>query len=455
MNIVVTKDRKMHSRSSINFCFSFISFGFFFLYFFSQIDFSKSFLVYFTFFLIGLGSLCFLCFKESFLSWSKIFFSFIFIFFCIAPLSQYNSSVSLWNHTYFTNQDYIQCNILILLSISIFYIFYNLRVFKVRKGTICTVNHNVLFVFTFLNILVLVYCFLTNSIIGSEYLSSNSFASFFSKAIRFFPVANFLLYLLCGRKNIKKDSSYIIPTIIVISILYFPLSGSLARFMLFGAYLILFYQLLNRIKIHSLLPFLLIIGFFVVFPAFNFFKSFTIYELDKFTFNINGITNTVDFDSYQLFMESIKMAKANGILYGQNLLSGFLFFIPRSIWNSKLNYSGMIIAQFYGASFTNLSCPFIAEFYLGFGIFGVIIFSALLGLLFKLGDVFISTNRAFGKGISIIYCSLLFYTLRGSLLPTLSFTSSLALSYVIAFIILKIVLRTFNKKANNVSQTLI
>lgn len=72
---------------------------------------------------------------------------------------------------------------------------------------------------------------------------------------------------------------------------------------------------LKNIKFKAILPFLLILGFVIIFPAFNFFKTHTINELSQFKFTIGDTLNTVDFDAYQLFLETSKYVSSNGVSF--------------------------------------------------------------------------------------------------------------------------------------------
>lgn len=435
------KRNKSESTLYVNICFSFVCFAFFIIYFFMQINLDKSIIVYSTFLIIGLFSLFQLCSGKNFINFSKFFYAFSFIFFCIAPLSQYNDGISLWSHVIFTDSDYLIANTYIIISLILFYLFSKIKIFNFQIQKEVKSNYCPLLFFSIINIIVLLYCYKAQIIITSANISNDSIMSFVEKIIRFFPVGTLLIYIFNYKKNLKKDILFLFITCSTILILFFPLTGSIPRFMLFGTYIILFYELLKKIKIPALFPLLLVIGFFVVFPSFNFFKAYTIFELNKFTFDIQNITNTVDFDAYQLFMESIKYVDSKGMLFGKNILTGVLFFIPRSIRTSKLNYSGQLIAEYYNASFTNLSCPYIGEFYLAFGPIGILLFSSILGIISRIIDNNLNSKNSLFKGLSLIYCCLSIYILRGSFLPTFSFTSSLAVSFILAYIIQKISFR--------------
>lgn len=73
----------------------------------------------------------------------------------------------------------------------------------------------------------------------------------------------------------------------------------------------------------------------------------------------------------------------NGHSLGLFSLSAALFFVPRSLWESKQVPSALQIAEYRHYHYTNLSLPFPAELYLDFGVIGMIAIMALMGWLWQ------------------------------------------------------------------------
>lgn len=103
-------------------------------------------------------------------------------------------------------------------------------------------------------------------------------------------------------------------------------------------------------------------------------------------YNRNGMIdtfNTLNYDAFANVSATIDYTYKNGFSYGYQLLSGLLFFIPRGIWASKPNSTGELIGDYliddYGFVYNNLSNPLVAEGYVNFGIFGVILMAFFLG----------------------------------------------------------------------------
>lgn len=99
-----------------------------------------------------------------------------------------------------------------------------------------------------------------------------------------------------------------------------------------------------------------------------------------------------DFDGFQQAVNTVTYVDVEGISHGTHLLSGLLFFVPRSIWPAKEIPASITIAEERGYVFTNLSLPFPAEAYLNGSWFGVVVVLAVVGALF------VALDRAWRSG---------------------------------------------------------
>lgn len=123
--------------------------------------------------------------------------------------------------------------------------------------------------------------------------------------------------------------------------------------------------------------------------------------------------NTINFDAYINFLATIDYVSHESFSYGSQLLSAFLFFIPRSIWKGKPHTSGEFIGDYlienYNFWFNNISNPFVSEAYLNFGIIGILIFAVFLAfffskmLLFLKSDDYLKRVLAFFTAIHMVY----------------------------------------------------
>lgn len=427
------------------------------IWFFLNIDTSLNLSVYLTFYLIGLISLSVLLIFPLFISCIKIFYSFVFIFFFFMPLGQYTNEINLWNHTTFSDSDYLTANLFILISILLVLVIYSFKMKNNQYDYSCHGRKGIsiltLQIFFLMNIIVLLFSFATGMLDSFTEQTSDTILTALYKTIRFIPVSTLVISIAKHKFDFTislKNILFLINVAIVV-ILFFPLSGAVTRFLLFGTYLILLMPILNKIRLKFLLPILLLIGFIIIFPAFNFFKGNSFSDIQNFKFGFDAkYFDSVDFDAYQLFLETIKLTKAEGITFGKNIISAILFFIPRSIWSSKEIMTGSIVASYFGHLFTNLSCPYIAELYYAFGGPGIIIGSILLPFLIVKSDKNLFSENLLKRGVSMIFIGILFYWLRGSLLTTTAFLMSLILSYILVYLVFKLI-HNFEKKRRNLS----
>jgi hypothetical protein len=88
-----------------------------------------------------------------------------------------------------------------------------------------------------------------------------------------------------------------------------------------------------------------------------------------------------DFDGFQQVINSMQYVHDHGYSLGRYVLSALFFVVPRSLWSWKATPSAIDVAENRGYWFTNLSTPVHIEFYLEFGIIGMLVFAWLLGHL--------------------------------------------------------------------------
>ncbi|MFA6755256.1 MAG: O-antigen polymerase [Bacilli bacterium] len=409
-------------------------------------DYSKSkFEVVFSFLINGILFSFFIIYTKKNFSPIRIFNIFSFFFMFIAPLSQYLSNVVLWNSTgsivTYTSNDYFTTNILVFIFSLVVNLFALIN-YKENKKQSKKINMNYPLLYIISIIFTLLFFFLEKS----ESFKALEISSMVEMFCGFVPVSLYMVdYINNDAKGlyIKKHNLLFIIEIIII---FFPFSGEIGRWLLFGCYLSLFTLIFAKSRYKSIVFLIFIIGFFYIFSAFNFFKANDFSDILSFSFNSTTAFNSVDFDAFQMIMMTIKYCDLNGFCYGWNLFSGLFSFIPRSIWTSKAIMSGAIVTSYFGSSFTNISCPLIAEFYYAFSYFGVAIGSVLTGLFFRLIEKN-SNHGIFGRGLYCLITGLLIFILRGAFLPTVSHSYWIILAFIFALICSH--LFSFNKKINN------
>jgi hypothetical protein len=141
-----------------------------------------------------------------------------------------------------------------------------------------------------------------------------------------------------------------------------------------------------------------------------------------------------DYDAFGQLSNALLMTQTTPLQPGRQLLGLLLFWVPRSIWGDKPNGTGVVLAEFRGYNFTNLSAPIWAEMLVNFGVLGVIVLSALVAI--GLGRLDRNYGAMAATGVGAIAASVLpFYLLillRGSLLQAMGTLVLIVLS--LAFI---------------------
>lgn len=163
---------------------------------------------------------------------------------------------------------------------------------------------------------------------------------------------------------------------------------------------------------------------------------YTLNWVDRFTGQLNPVRFNIlsrqgDFDSFAQFANGIKLIDNNIFPYFQQILGPILFFVPRSVWNSKPRDTGVEIANQLGLSFQNLSAPWILEAYSNAKLVGLIVTSIFLGFYLSKYDLG-SLHNLRSWLLGSILSGVLFIVLRGSLLQA---TGRVIFSFLIIYYI--------------------
>ena len=449
--------KKFKINEIVDFVIYFCIFTFMVIDFINNTRSEKSIIILITFLLIGLISMILFIKDEGFLTIDKMIYIFFWIFAYYTPTKQYISSTLISDKVPITDAEYLRANILILLFILIYALFRyakikwkkSLKPIDFDKNYIhddFSITSKSLMFMLIISIICFTYLVFSNGIISlSKNQSENidSFKRIFLNITRFFPVASLLIYIYSAKnQKIKCSKIYMnifLSIIVIINIfLYFPINGKLSRYYLFAVYLIVFGSLLEKSNRKSYIILLVAVGFYFIFPAFNFFKYHTISEISKF--KLGGFNaNFIDYDAYQMFIMSIRFTETNGILWGANIITGLLCFIPRKIFKNKMYQSGQIVAEARGYSFTNLSCPLFAEFYLAGKEVFLIIGTILFAFIIKQMNKELKKNEILTKGLYYITMGMMLPLMRGSLLPMNIYLDSLLITYILCYCGCKIV----------------
>ncbi len=380
------------------------------------INFRASFLIYTSFvinaivlFLVVIYHLYYEKDNSPFIS---AFIVFTFLFFLVAPIIQINTFYELEfprfiNYFPFNEKLVVYSNILIFLFNFCFIFSYIL--FKNKRIKDNAIKDKITYKYSALNILCVLVCSFLIFFFSYDFILWNletpSWLEYKESVIKILGWKKVLFMvpfggvILCFQylKNRKKKLS-INFIIVLISLLcfifllfWFKNPFTEKRNALGPIYLCLVFLLYpkifsNNVKNISILFFIMI----VLFPLSSILTNtdatfWQILQNPEILLNeakYGGLTktfNTLHYDAFANVNATIAYVSNNGISYGFQLLSAFLFFIPRSIWVDKPISTGQLIGEDlirnYGFNFSNLSNPLVSEGYINFGVVGVLLFA--------------------------------------------------------------------------------
>lgn len=163
---------------------------------------------------------------------------------------------------------------------------------------------------------------------------------------------------------------------------------------------------------------------FFAFPLLNAFRYIISFEklISVFENGIISVYTEADYDAYRMLSSSVKYVGKNGAVFGRQLLGVLLFFVPSAIWKGKPGGSGALLIrdELGSGTVSNVSCPYIGEGYLNFGIIGAILFAMLLGIIvYKADKVYWKKNGekehlVFSPYLFLVF--MIFFVMRGDLL---------------------------------------
>ena len=116
-----------------------------------------------------------------------------------------------------------------------------------------------------------------------------------------------------------------------------------------------------------------------------------------------------------------------------NLLSALFFFVPRTVWPQKSIGTGGESAMYEGYPFINISSPLPSEFYVDFGMVGLVVLSTLFGSSSDYAMTISCTPRHIGSVGQVFFATVagyIFIILRGSLVGTLGPNIVLSLAII-------------------------
>ncbi len=322
-------------------------------------------------------------------SLNKSFWLFSLIFFCLAPVIQYITDSAIWR-VKIAPEYYLKTNILLLLCFAVYSFFYkagNKKNPKEKNDVLISKKDQFILDIVYLALSIISVLLLShlvgfsnlffrkdNSILSIEDSLLNHLINY---TLRVTPVYCFAL----NYKRNKKINVLLLIELICIIVCNFP--TSVTRFWMGSIYFGLFCYIIKNNKYNRWFDLVVVSTFFLLFPILFSFKSVSSNTTAlSLAVDVANSFSSVDYDAYSILARTIMYVESNGILFGKQIIGTLLFFIPRSIWASKPQATGILIVSSQGQNwYTNVSCPFFAEGLINFGLLGAVGFTALLAHL--------------------------------------------------------------------------
>lgn len=245
--------------------------------------------------------------------------------------------------------------------------------------------------------------------------------------------------------KLRRTSKFWLVTILICTVLTnFPVA--LPRYLAATFYIGLALTFKRWFNNRHLFPLVIIASLFYVFPILtearhDYFSAE--YVADHFGEITAKAYTSGDFDAYTMLSKTVEYTDLRGMVYGDQLIGVIFFFIPRSIWPDKPVGSGYFVGEKNGFYFLNVSCPYLAEGYLNFGIPGSLMIVLLFSLIFAKLDKFYWANVRHGNQMNfwvLIYPSLLgmfFFMMRGDLLSSYAYTFGMLVTAYIVYLLVR------------------
>lgn len=395
-------------------------------------------------FAIGIYSFIAIVSNKSNINIRKNFHIFVFIFFFMAPLQQYTTDIVLWRGNglavSYSHNDYLKTSFLVLLAMVIFDVGYLTSKSRVKsddkteKNTI-SLNQSRAWILVLMSSVAFLILALTNNIVEkNNFIGNINLYTQVCNMLRFIPVCSLLFSWMYVKEYGWKNRRLLTFVVLFESLLiFFPIWGVLARYILFGTYIVLYSFWYSDSKYKSVYFAIIFLGFCTSFSELRYNTSIS-NIIQGFTLNFNS----PDFDAFQITMAGVKYVDEFGSFNFLNIISSLLFIVPRSVIPWKLESTGALVVRHYGSWFENVSSSIFLEFYAAAGIIGVILLSFLLGRIICKIDSYSSTDNYIQKTVFCIITGLSIYIFRGSMLAAFAFTGGVLLSVFFLYYICRI-----------------
>lgn len=388
-------------------------------------------------------------------SLKNTFFLFMFVFMGTTPFLEYDNAISYWGRVKPSYDSMVYANIIIIISIFVFVGSYVIgckgkgvaKLFnKPNRYLSKTIQNNTSIGIYTVFIIAIISCYMTADYNNFNLLSlffrggdfnrleiSQSLLLIYIYVIKPIPIMAMLyIWLYRGDRNYNG-----LLLVLFFMCLVFVAPTSIARFFAVTLYLPLIICFTKFFDRYLSYQFSYIFGVLFIFPMLNGFRYYSDkFDISKFSLSYDFFFSG-HFDAYQ---NLAKVVELDLITLGHQFLGVLAFIVPRVFWSDKPIGSGAFLAQQEGLFFETISMPLIAEGYINFGMFGVVLFVFIFGYFAGALDSFYQSVRAEEKKhfilpLYFIYIGLSLLVLRGDLLSSFAYTVALTATFIIIIII--------------------
>ncbi|NTR28688.1 oligosaccharide repeat unit polymerase [Enterococcus faecium] len=369
---------------------------------------------------------------------------FQFVFFFIASAVHYWENTFPWGFLTSNSEYLLKANLVILVWQFLWILATKVKspnqvITKTKsdKTFVSYAKINFVFILSFLVMLYFIYLYgfsglFTRGSNMTNLVDNSSFRTVITVTLRSIPVLLLTLIALKMRSNKGPILKIVLLIAIGITLLTnFP--SATARYWAAAIYLGLFLTFFN-IKSRNLVVFLLIFGLNVIFPILGGARRVeTLGEfLSGISFSLGSNLTSGDYDAFSQIAHTMFYIDHYGITMGKQLLTVMLFFVPRSIWESKSIGSGYLVAEGIQLPFYNVSSPLPAEALINFGIIGVIGFAICISKLFSwLDKQYWEGNKPSIKIIYPFFIGFTFFVMRGDMLSSIAYIVGFSICFLL------------------------
>jgi len=371
-------------------------------------------------------------------------------FFGVIPLFEYRLGITYSGANTPQDASYAIAAGLALLSSVCFYLGYGLKrssavkLDALKKLQFLSVRHRQLALWTsFLTLgaiavfIAAFYGFSVSSILfrgfGEEQEQSamgNAFVTYFARPLFFNLIFIMMLSTVRHRRvSLATMFALLCGAVIFVSPVGIPrsLAGALYIPMMMMAFLPKYYSKYSLLCV-------ILFAVLIAAPVADVFRTINHQEVDLGeNFNLEYAFSG-HFDAFHNFAQVIDLRYTSE---GWQVVGILLFWVPRAIWAGKPQSTSFDFADFAGFKAHNVSFPLPAEFYVDFGVGGIVVGMFVIGLIYRRLDIFLSQRKEEGSIASYVFAisqlelSIMgLYLIRGSVLSSFAYTVGLSSTLV-------------------------